>query len=315
MKCGELIHPRVIYGDTLVELGEKDENIVVCDADLSCSTQTICFARKYPNRFFNLGCAEQNLMGFSAGLALGGKTVFTSAFAMFGAGRAWEQIRNTIAYDRLNVKIVLTHAGLTVGKDGASHQITEDLALMRCIPGIKIYVPSDPIETKALIEAAYEYKGPVYVRLTREKLPVIYDEYPGDPDKPKVIVEGDDVVLYATGFMVQETIIAAEKLKEKGISASVVNVQTIKPLDVSEIVAHAKKTGCAVTCEEHSIFGGLGGAVSETLSEKYPVPVERIGVRDRFGKSGAAKDLMLAYNLSSDDIVAAAERSCERKKK
>lgn len=305
---------RKAYGETLIELGGEDPNIVVVDADLSCSTQTAMFQKVYPKRFFNVGCAEQNLMGLSAGLALSGKTVFTSAFAMFGAGRGWEQIRNTIAYDKMNVKIVLTHAGLTVGKDGSSHQVIEDISLMRTIPNMMVQVPADATETKALIRAAAKYEGPVYIRLTRENSPLIFEEYDYEHGKPITLVEGSDLSLMTCGFMIRDTLSAAEKLKKEGISAEVVNVNTIKPLHIEATLASAKKTGALVSVEEHSIVGGLGSAIAEVLCDKYPTPLKRVGILDVFGKSGESVDLLCKYNLTPDDIVKAAKEALEMKK-
>jgi len=312
--AGKMEHTREAYGKALLELGLEDPNIVVVDADLSSSTQTCLFARQFPDRFFNVGCAEQNLMGVSAGLALGGKTVFTSAFAMFGAGRGWEQIRNTIAYDHLNVKIVLTHAGLTVGKDGSSHQIIEDVALMRVIPGMKIQVPADYAETRAMVKAAAKYNGPVYIRLTREKSPAIFDEYKHDPDKPIILQEGSDVSILACGYMVSEALEAAAELKKEGVEARVINMNTIKPIDIHTIMKAAEDTGALVTVEEHSIIGGLGGAVAEVLAEHGPTPLRRIGIRDKFGKSGDAKDLLTRYGLKSHDIIKAAKDAIAAKR-
>jgi transketolase len=307
-------HTREAYGKTLVELGAENPNIVVVDADLSSSTQTCMFARAYPERFFNVGCAEQNLMGISAGLALGGKTVFTSAFAMFGAGRAWEQIRNTIAYDSMNVKIVLTHAGLTVGKDGASHQIIEDIALMRVIPGMKIQVPADATETRALIRAAAKHKGPVYIRLTREKSPKIFEEYNYDTEKPIILEEGTDATIMACGIMLAESIKATAELRKEGINCRLINMHTIKPMHAPTVVAAAKETGAIITAEEHSVIGGLGGAVAEVIAQEYPVPMRFIGIRDRFGKSGDAKDLLTRYNLTQHDIIKAVKEAIKAKK-
>jgi len=311
---GTAEHTREAYGKTLVELGRENPDIVVLDADLSCSTQTSMFAKEFPERFFNVGVAEQNLMGISAGLALGGKTVFASAFAMFGAGRAWEQIRNTIAYDSMNVKIVLTHAGITVGKDGASHQIVEDLALMRVIPGMKIQVPADAAETRALIRAAAKYKGPVYIRLTREKSPTIFEEYDYDTEKPIMLNDGSDVTIMACGYMLAESIKAHAELEKEGISARLIDMHTIKPMHKDTVIAAAKETGALVTVEEHSIIGGLGGAVAEVLTDEYPVPLKRVGIKDRFGKSGDSKDLMLRYNLTPKDIVHAAKEAIAAKR-
>jgi transketolase len=314
MITGKSEHTREAYGKTLIELGRENKDIVVLDADLSSSTQTRMFAKEFPDRFFNVGIAEQNLMGMSAGLALAGKIVFTSAFAMFGAGRAWEQIRNTIAYDSLNVKIVLTHAGITVGKDGPSHQILEDLALMRVIPGMKVQVPADSAETRALLIEAAAYQGPVYMRLTREKSPQIFEKYDYDTSKPIKLEDGSDVTIFACGYMVAEAIKASAELKKDGISASLMNVQTIKPLHAPTIVKAAKETGALVSVEEHSIIGGLGSAIAEALVEEYPAPLRRIGVRDMFGKSGDSIDLLKRYNLTSDDIVKAAKEAMNAKK-
>jgi len=314
LSLSEKKHMRIAYGKTLVDLGKENENIVVLDADLSESTMTCMFAKEFPHRFFNVGCAEQNLMGMSAGFALEGKTVFTSGFAMFGAGRAWEQIRNTIAYDRLNVKIVLTHAGLTVGKDGASHQIIEDIALMRCIPGMHVMVPADAAETEAVVKSIVKYYGPVYVRLSREKTPVIFSDYDTDPHKPTTLIDGDDVSIFACGVMVAEALKAAQELEKEKIKARVINVTTIKPLHTETIVSAAKETGAIVTAEEHSIYGGLGSAIAEVLVEKHPVPMKRIGVADRFGKSGDPFDLMAEYNITAKDIVIAAKEVIKRKK-
>lgn len=314
LTCETKEHTREAYGKTLIALGKENPNIVVVDADLSGSTSTAMFAKVFPDRFFNVGVAEQNLMGISAGLALAGKTVFASAFAMFGAGRAWEQIRNTIAYDRLNVKIVLTHAGITVGKDGSSHQIVEDLALMRVIPGMKVQVPADAPETCALIRAAAAYEGPVYIRLTREKSPTIFDPYNYDTEKPITIHDGSDVTIMACGYMLAEAIVAAAELKKEGVNSRLINMHTIKPLHEQTVVKAAKETGSIVTVEEHSIIGGLGGAVAEVLSEQYPAPLRRVGIRDLFGKSGDAKDLMIRYNLTSKDIIHAAHEAMKARK-
>ncbi|MCX6695834.1 MAG: transketolase family protein [Candidatus Altiarchaeota archaeon] len=314
LTLSERKHMRIAYGKALVELGKEHPNMVVLDADLSESTMTCMFAKEFPERFFNVGCAEQNLMGMSAGFALEGKTVFTSAFAMFGCGRAWEQIRNTIAYDRLNVKIVLTHAGLTVGKDGSSHQIIEDLSLMRVIPGMHVMVPADALEAEYLVKSSIKYHGPVYIRLSREKTPVIFKDYDFDLHKPITIIDGDDVTLAACGVMVSEAIKAAQELEKQKIRAKVINVNTIKPIHKESIIQSAKETGAIVTAEEHSIYGGLGSAVAEVLVENYPVPMKRIGVVDRFGKSGEPYDLMAEYNITAKDIVEAAKEVIKRKK-
>jgi len=314
LSLSEKKHMRIAYGKALIDLGRENESIVVLDADLSESTMTSMFAKEFPHRFFNVGCAEQNLMGMSAGFALEGKTVFASAFAMFGAGRGWEQIRNTIAYDRLNVKIVLTHAGLTVGKDGSSHQVIEDISLMRSIPGMQVVVPADANETEYLIKSIVKYNGPVYMRLSREKTPVIFTEYDYDPHKPITVMDGEDVSILACGVMVAEAIKAAQELKRSGVSARVVNVNTIKPLHRETVISAARETGAIVTAEEHSIFGGLGSAVAEVLVENHPAPMKRIGVVDRFGKSGDPYELMAEYNITSKDIVKAAGEVMKRKK-
>lgn len=311
--CEKFEHTRKAYGRTLLELGGEDEDIVVLDADLSSSTQTHMFGSKYPDRFFNAGIAEQNMMGMAAGLALSGKTVFASTFAMFGSGRAWEQIRNTIAYDRLNVKIVLTHAGITVGKDGASHQVLEDLALMRVIPNMVVQVPADPVETSLLVREAAAYDGPVYIRLTREKSPVLFEEDDIKSGVPYKMFDGDDVTIFSCGYMLAYALEAVALLKKEGISASLVNVNQIKPLDEKYVVKEAKKTGAVVTVEEHSIVGGLGSAISEVLAETYPTPLQRVGIRDRFGKSGATKDLFKMYNLMPEDIVGYAKKALASK--
>ncbi|MFH1403760.1 MAG: transketolase family protein [Candidatus Altiarchaeota archaeon] len=298
-------HTRSAYGKTLVKLGKENKEIVVLDSDLSESTKTVLFAREFPERFFNVGCAEQNLMGMSAGFALEGKTVFTSGFAMFGCGRGWEQIRNSIAYDALNVKIVLTHAGITVGKDGSSHQILEDICLMRSIPNMRVTVPADAREVEVLITAAAGRKGPEYFRLTREKTPVLSEEYGHDANKPVTLIDGSDATIFACGVMISESIKAAYQLEGEGVSVRVVNMHTIKPLHEKTVLKAAKETGFLVTAEEHSIIGGLGSAVSEVLCEKRPTPMRRVGVRDVFGQSGDAWDLMAHYGLMSKDIVAA----------
>ncbi|HHQ44670.1 MAG TPA: transketolase family protein [Candidatus Altiarchaeales archaeon] len=306
---------RSAYGEALQELGAENPTMVVLDADLSCSTKTSMFAEKYPDRFFNVGVAEQNMMSMAAGFAIEGRLVFASTFAMFGAGRAWEQVRNSIAYDNLNVKVVLTHAGLTVGKDGASHQIIEDLSLMRVIPNMRIFVPCDFSETKAVIKHAAKMTGPVYVRLCRENMLDIYpDDYEFDFSTPNTLIEGSDVTIFSCGYMVAESIKAAQELAREEISAQVVDMHTIKLMDVESVVNSAKNTGAIVTAEEHSIFGGLGSGVAEILSESYPTPMKRVGVMDKFGVSGPAPKLMQAYNLTSQDIVNACREVIARKK-
>ena len=295
---------RDAYGETLVELGEKYPNLYVLDADLSKSTKTEGFAKRFPERFVNCGIAEGNMMSVASGMATCGKIVFASTFAMFAAGRAYEQIRNSIAYPHTNVKIVATHAGLTVGEDGATHQCLEDLALMRAIPGMVVICPSDDVEARAAVKAAYEYKGPVYMRFGRVAVPVINDnpDYKFELGKGVVLREGKDVTLIATGLEVSETLVAAEKLAQDGIDAQVINIHTIKPLDEDLVVSAAKKTGKVVTIEEHSIIGGLGSAVCDCLCAKAPTPVYKIGVNDTFGESGPAVELLKKYELDSEGI-------------
>lgn len=301
------IATRQAYGETLVELGEKFKDIVVLDADLSGSTKTAMFAKKYPERFFNMGIAEQDLMGTAAGFATCGKIPFASTFAVFATGRAFEQIRNSICYPRLNVKIAATHAGLTVGEDGATHQSIEDIAIMRALPNMTIINPADAVETKKAVKAAVLYDGPVYIRLGRLAVETIFDEnYNFEIGKGNILKEGKDVALVATGIMVAEALRAAEMLKKDGINAMVVNISTIKPID-EEIILKAAECGAIVTAEEHNIIGGLGSAVAEVLSEKKPIPMKRIGVKDAFGQSGKPAELLKLYNLTAEDIVHAAK--------
>ena len=298
------IATRESYGNALVELGKEHDDVVVLDADLAGATKTGIFKKAFPDRHIDCGIAEANMMGIAAGLATTGKVPFASSFAMFAAGRAFEQVRNSIGYPHLNVKIGATHAGISVGEDGASHQCCEDIALMRTIPGMTIIVPSDDIEAKAAVKAAYEHEGPVYLRFARLASPVFNDnpDYKFELGKGILLREGSDVTIIATGLMVPEALSAAEKLAADGISAEVINIHTIKPIDEELIAASAKKTGRVVTVEEHNIIGGLGGAVCETLSEKVPTPVLRIGVRDVFGESGPGDALLRKYGLSADGI-------------
>jgi transketolase len=283
---------REAYGKALVELGAKNKDVVVLDADLSKSTKTADFQKVYPDRFFNMGISEQDLMVTAAGLATCGKIPFASTFAIFATGRAYEQVRNSIGYPHLNVKIAATHAGITVGEDGATHQSIEDISLMRGIPGMVVINPADAEETRQAIFAAAEHYGPVYIRLGRMAVPDIHDQnYKFELGKGEVIREGKDVAIIATGIMVAIAIEAADKLKEEGIEATVVNIHTIKPIDKDLIVEVAKKTGKVITAEEHSIIGGLGSAVAEVLSEEYPVKIKRIGIKDQFGQSGSPKEL------------------------
>lgn len=292
------------YGDALVELGKQYDNVVVLDADLAGSTKTAKFGKVFPERHINCGIAEGNMMSVAAGLAATGKVVFASSFAMFASGRAFEQIRNSIAYPGLNVKIGASHAGISVGEDGATHQCNEDIAIMRALPGMVIINPSDDVEAKAAVKAAYEHEGPVYLRLGRLAVPVIndHDGYEFQIGKGVVLREGKDVTLIATGLEVAETIIAAEKLAADGIDAKVINMHTIKPLDEDLVVAAAKETGKVVTIEEHSVIGGLGSAVCDALSAKAPTKVLKIGVNDVFGESGPALELIKKYGLDADSI-------------
>lgn len=299
------IATRESYGKALAELANTNSNIVVLDADLSKSTKTADFKAVCPERFLNMGIAEGNMMGVAAGLSTCGKIPFVSTFAMFAAGRAFEQIRNSICYPKLNVKVCATHAGLTVGEDGASHQSVEDISLMRSIPNMVVISPSDDVETRAAIKAIAEYNGPCYVRLGRAAVNVINDEstYKFELGKGVVISEGKDVTIVATGIMVDAAIEAKAMLAEEGIDAKVINIHTIKPLDKELIIEAAKETGAIVTVEEHSIIGGLGSAVAETTTESYPVPVLKVGINDTFGESGKPNELLEAYNLTSKDIV------------
>lgn len=310
----ESMATRDAYGKALIELGKENEAVVVLDADLSTSTKTAGFAKEFPERFFNIGIAEQNLIGCAAGFAASGKIPFASTFAVFATGRAYDQIRNSIGYPHLNVKIAATHAGLTVGEDGGSHQMLEDIALMRAIPGMTILVPADGEETTQVIFAAAQYEGPVYIRLGRSKVPGIFPEYyKFEIGKAVVIKEGTDVALMAMGIMVGEALKAAKELGEQGINAAVVNISTVKPIDVATIVKIAQQTKAVVTCEEHNIYGGLGSAVAEVLVEHCPVPMERVGVMDVFGESGQPQELLEKYGLTAEKIVQAAKRTIARK--
>ena len=299
------IATRDAYGQTLVELGNEREDIVVMDADLAAATKTGMFKKAHPDRFFNAGIAEGNMMSIAAGLAACGKTVFASSFAMFATGRAFEQIRNSIAYPHLNVKIAASHAGVSVGEDGATHQCCEDIGIMRTIPGMVILNPADAPEAKAAVRAAAEYKGPVYLRLGRLAVPVFNEENVGfEIGKGKVMREGTDVTVIATGLEVNEAMIAADTLQAEGISVRVVNMATIKPIDKELILACAADTGAIVTAEEHNIIGGLGSAVAEVLVESgKPVPMLRVGVEDTFGRSGPALELLDLYGLTAPHIV------------
>jgi len=307
--------PRKAYGETLVELGNEREDIVVLDADLSTSTKTAMFGKKFPERFFNLGLQEQNMMGIAAGLARSGKTVFTSSFAVFATGRAYDQVRQSIAYPRLNVKIVATHGGVTVGEDGASHQMIEDIGLMCGLPNFRVIVPVDSNEVRRVIRfVAYEY-GPFYVRLTRPSLPNITskdDEFIFG--RGAVLKDGDDITLIATGIEVSYALLAAERLEKDGISAAVVNMSTIKPIDKDLIIKYARKTGAIVTAEDHNIYNGLGSRVAEVLVENYPVRMLRVGMPDKFGRSGKWNELLKYYEMDDAGIYNAAKKLLEVKK-
>ncbi len=309
-----MIATRDAYGQTLVELGRENEKVVVLDADLSGSTKTSLFAREFPQRFFNAGIAEANMVGMAAGLAAGGMLPFASTFAVFAAGRAFEQIRQSLAYPGLNVKIVATHGGITVGEDGGSHQSVEDLAIMRSLPNMTVLCPADGPETAAAIRAIAEYDGPVYVRLGRAKVPVVFPEgCDFRIGKGAVLRQGKDLSFITTGLMTAQALQAAEILAEEKIDARVVHLGSIKPLDVDLVLQTARGTGAIVTAEEHSVIGGLGGAVCEALAEGCPTPVERVGLRDVFGQSGTADDLLAHYGLTPAHLVEAAERVLQRK--
>lgn len=295
---------RDAYGDALLELGKKRADVVVLDADLSCSTKTAKFAKAFPERFFNMGISEQDMIGTASGFSLTGKLPFASTFAVFETGRAWEQIRQSIAYPNLNVKLVATHSGITVAEDGASHQAIEDIALMRVLPNMTVIVPADGIETKQAINAAAEYIGPVYVRLGRAKVPVIMPEdYKFEIGRAHIFHIGMDVNIIAAGIMVSIAMQAADKLKKQGIDAGVVNMSTIKPLDTESLIKAAKACRLIVTAEEHSVIGGLGGAVCEFLADELPIKIKKIGIKDTFGCSGPSDELMKLYGLTADDIV------------
>lgn len=298
------IATRDSYGNALVELGKEHDNLIVMDADLAGATKTEKFKKAFPERFLDCGIAEANMTGIAAGLSTCGKVPFISSFAMFAAGRAYEQVRNSIGYPHLNVKIGATHAGISVGEDGATHQCLEDLALMREIPGMVVINPCDDVEARAAVKAAYDYVGPVYLRFGRLAIPVINDEetYEFQIGKGVVLREGKDVSIFATGLEVNETLEAAKLLAADGIDAEVINIHTIKPLDEELVVTSASKTGKVVTVEEHSVIGGLGSAVSECLSEKQPTKLKRIGVNDVFGESGPALELLAKYGLDAESI-------------
>jgi transketolase len=310
-----MIATRDAYGQTLLELGRENSRIVVLDADLSGSTKTGIFAKEFPERFFNAGVAEANMVGMAAGLAAGGMIPFVSTFAVFAAGRAFDQIRQSVAYAQLNVKIVATHGGITVGEDGGSHQSIEDLAIMRALPNMVVLCPADGPETSAAIRAAAAWPGPVFVRLGRAKVPTVFGaDAPYAIGRGVTIRAGSDLTFITTGLMTAQALQAADILREEGISARVLHLGSLKPLDVDLILQAARETGAIVTAEEHSVIGGLGGAVCETLAEGCPTPVERVGLRDVFGQSGLAEELLLHYGLTPAHLVEAAERVLARKK-
>ncbi|WP_153016266.1 transketolase family protein [Clostridium tepidiprofundi] len=309
------IATREAYGKALAKLGRENENVVVLDADLSKSTKTAEFKKECPERFINMGIAEANMMTVAAGLSTCGKIPFVSTFAIFAAGRAFEQIRNSICYPKLNVKVCATHAGITVGEDGASHQAIEDIALMRSVPNMVVINPSDGVETEAAIKAVAEYNGPCYVRLGRAKVNVINDnpEYKFEIGKAVTLREGQDATVIATGIMVDAALEAYNILAEEGIKIKVVNIHTIKPIDEEAIISAAKETGVIVTAEEHNIIGGLGSAVCEVVSSNCPVPVLRVGVKDKFGESGKPDELLKAYGLTAEDIVKEVKKAIQLK--
>lgn len=295
---------REAYGATLVELAKEGIDVVVVEADLSKSTTTATFEKAYPERFFNAGIAEQNMIGTAAGLAVGGKVAFTGSFAVFATGRAYDQVRNTVCYAGLNVKLAPTHAGITVGPDGGSHQMVEDIALMRVLPGMRVLVPADANAAAGALRVAATTPGPFYIRLGRAAVPLIYDaDFTFELGRAYVLREGTDVTIAACGVMVERALAAAEILSSEGVSAEVIDVATIKPLDVATLVASARKTGAVVTAEEHSIIGGLGSAVAELLGENVPVPLRRVGVLDTFGTSGDPEELMVHFGLTADEIA------------
>jgi transketolase len=298
----EQLYQRDVYGKALVELGKANKDIVVMDADLSSSTRTALFAKEFPERFFNFGVAEQNMMATAAGLASCGKTVFVSTFAIFASGRAWDQVRNSICYSNLNVKIVATHAGLTVGPDGASHQALEDIALMRVIPNMTVVVPCDGPQTREAVTAALAAKGPFYVRLGRPKVATVENKGEFKIGIGQVLVEGNDISIISCGVMVNEALIAVNNLRLKGVKARLINLHTVQPIDKDIILKAAIETKAIVVCEEHAVVGGLASAVDEVVAENHPVKVVRMGVKNRFGQSGEPADLLREYNLTASDI-------------
>ena len=305
---------REAYGETLKELGAQIPEIVVLDADLSASTKTAVFAKAFPDRFFDTGIAEGNMMSVAAGLAASGKIPFASTFAVFGAGRAYEQIRNSICYPNLNVKVAVTHAGLTVGEDGATHQMLEDIALMRALPNMTVVVPADAEETAQVIRWAASYQGPVYIRMGRAKVEdVISPDAEFVPGKSTTLADGSDITIMACGIMTQQALQAAKMLAEEGISARVINMSSIKPIDEAAIVKAAKETGAIVTCEEHTVMGGLGSAVAEVVVRQCPVPMAMVGTEDVFGQSGKASEVLKVYGLTPEHIALEAKKLVEAK--
>ena len=311
----EKIATREAYGNALAALGKENKSIVVLDADLSKSTKTNVFAKECPERFLDMGIAESNMAATAAGLAIGGNVVFMSSFAVFATGRCFEIIRNSICYPNLNVKVAATHAGITVGEDGGSHQSIEDIAIMRVLPNMQVFVPADGIETEQMVKYMAEENGPMYLRLGRSGQPVLFDSsYQFVPGKSAVLRDGSDVALIACGLMVSKALEAADMLKEEGIDAAVINASSLKPFDAETVITYANKCGAIVTAEEHSVVGGLGGAVSEFLSENYPVPVVKLGVYDKFGTSGPANQLLDEFGLRAKDIVEKAKAAIALKK-
>jgi len=311
----QMVATRDAYGKVLVELGKENDRIVVLDADLAVSTKTAGFAKAFPERFFDMGIAEQDMIGTAAGLAAAGKIVFASTFAVFGSGRAWDQIRMTVAYTRLNVKIAVTHAGITTGEDGASHQANEDIAIMRALPNMTVVVPADGPETEKLIRAAVQFYGPMYIRLSRPKTPIITDAVKDEfkIGKGLTMRPGKDATIIACGLMVAAALEAAETLAKDGLTVRVVNMHTIKPLDKELVIKSARETGAIITAEEHSIIGGLGGAVAEVLGENCPVQMARVGIKDVFGESGTPDQLLVKYGLTAADLVKAVREVLHRK--
>lgn len=311
----DMMATRDAYGKALVELGAENENIVVLDADLAAATKTGMFKKVYPDRFFDCGIAENNMMGVAVGLSLTGKVPFASTFAMFAAGRSFDQVRNSIGYPHANVKIGATHGGITVGEDGATHQCNEDFALMRTIPGMTVMCPADGVEARLMVLAAAKMDGPVYMRFGRMAVLTLFgDDYKFEIGRGVRLVDGDDISIIANGVEVGEAIQAAEMLKAEGINASVVNMATIKPIDRELVIEEAKRCGCILTCEEHSVIGGLGSAVAEVVCETVPVPVVRLGVNDCFGRSGPAKELLSLFGLDAKAICAKAKEAVALKK-